>query len=301
MCKSFAHPHGENVIAIPQTGNGKNCDFGKDRFIIDSVLHDSRLESLIPTDAIREKFEVINEGFSKRSPRWIIWLFMIPCMILGMFLFFQIRGSAVQCSEVTKVCSADANTPDFSTCNKIWCCGHEFEEDTDDWSSADFKKAECVAMAGNETLGDDKPDMAELCKDKVPLRNCGECKTVKHGRSKKNICGVVQIQGKSGNFETINSNLPQMMLLGQLVIQMSWILPLVFFFYRTSQQKKFIHESFEDWKTAHGIEVKYFMPQKHATGMLYLILPYGSYAVAQTVVAMPVVTNAQVIEKPFHD
>lgn len=302
MCQTFfRHPTGETVIAIPQTGNCQNCDCGKDRFIIDSVLHDSRLTSIVPHETVREKFETLNEGFSKRSAPWMIWLIMIPLMLLGTFFFAQIRGSAVRCSGITNVCSADANTPDLSTCNKIWCCEPGFDQDTEEWSSADFKKAECAAMAGNETIGKDKPEMAELCKDKVELRNCGKCTTERRGKNKKEVCGVVQIQGKPGNFESVDSNFGQMMLFGQLTVQMGWILPLIFFLYRISQQRKFLLESFEDWKTAHGIEVKYFMPQKHSNGMLYLILPQGSYAVAQTVVAMPVVTTAQVVEKPYHD
>merc|ERR1711871_493415 len=105
--------------------------------------------------------------------------------------------------------------------------------------------------------------------------------------------------GKDGNFETVNSNLGQMMLLGQLFVQLSWILPLIYFLRSISNQRKFIHESFEDWKITHGIEVQYFMPQKHSNGMLYLILPQGHY-VAGAAVAMPIITSAQVVEKPYY-
>ena len=183
--------------------------------------------------------------------------------------------------------------------DKIWCCGYEFDEDTEKWTSNDFKEANCVAMAGNQTIGENKPEVAELCEEKEGLRNCGKCKTVKQGkRGTREICGVVQIQGKDGNFETVNSNLGQMMLLGQLFVQLSWILPLIYFLRSISNQRKFIHESFADWKATHGIEVQYFMPQKHSNGMLYLILPHVPYAVAQTVVATPVITSAQVVDKP---
>lgn len=299
MCKAFRHPTGENVIVVPQTGNCQNCDCGKDRFIIESVLHDSRLNTFIPPEAVREKFEALNEGFSKRSAPWVIWLIMIPFITCGAIFFSQIKKEHVVCSGVTKVCGADVNNPDLSTCNKFWCCEPGFDDNTEDWSSSDFKAAKCVAMAGNDTVGADKPELAKLCKDKVELRNCGECEERRRGKHKEYVCGVVQIQGKPGNFGTVNSNFVQMFVFGQLVIHMSWIVPLVFFFSRISQQRKFLQDSFEDWKITHGIEVQYFMPQKHSNGMLYLILPQGHY-VAGAAVAMPIITSAQVVEKPYY-
>lgn len=291
MGNTFFHPTGQNVIGIIEVGNCKG-DCGKSRFVIDTVVNDMRLLGRIPQEEIRQKFEGLNEGFGKRAAPWYIWLFMIPLMVIGMFTLGNIRGSRVQCTGATQVCSVDVETPDLSTCNKFWCCPDDFDGDADEWSSKDFVKARCVALAGNDTLGEGKETMAALCKEKEELEKCN-CK--EEGRKKKPACGVVKIEGKDGNFDESNGNFTQNFVLGQVLIQLGWIIPLCFFVYRTRVQKRFIKEAFQDWKMMYGIETKYYMPQKHSTGMLYLILPDSFQTAPQQAIAVPIILNAEVV------
>ena len=92
-------------------------------------------------------------------------------------------------------------------------------------------------------------------------------------------CGVIRIEGEKGNFEQSyyfkTASSTQSQLLGQAGVQGGWILAYCFFFYRTSVQKRFLKESFKDWKMIYGVETKYeikwYVPWY--PGMLYLILP----------------------------
>ena len=62
-CPTGPNIVGINVVAINGVGNGKGCDHGKSRFVIDTVLSDMRLIGRIPPEKVREKFEAVNEGF----------------------------------------------------------------------------------------------------------------------------------------------------------------------------------------------------------------------------------------------
>ena len=291
MGNTFVHPTGPNVVGVNEVRNcNGNC--GKSRFDIDGVMNDIRLISQIPPEDIQKKFEYVNEEFGKRAAPWYIWLFMIPLMVAGIITITSIRGSQVWCTGSTKVCSVDVESPDLSTCNKFWCCPDGFDENSNDWSSKDFIEARCVVLFGNNTLGKGKPTVASLCEEKVRLDRCN-CK--EKAWKKKPVCGKVKIEGKYGNFGESNGNFVQVMVLGQILLQLSWIIPLCFFMYRASLQKRFLQESFEDWKVTYGIEIKYFMPQKHYAGMLYLILPQSFQTAPQHLIAVPVIINAQVI------
>lgn len=291
MGNTLFHPTGPNVVAVNEIGNCKG-DCGKARFVIDTVLNDMRLVGRIPQEEVREKFEAVNEGFAKRAAPWYIWLFMIPLFVAGMITLTSIRGSQVQCTGATSVCSVGTESPDLSTCNKFWCCPHGFDQDSDGWSSKDYIRAECTVLSGNDTLGEGKDTMAALCEEKEELSQCN-CKG-REGR-KKRICGVVKIEGEDGNFDVINGNFAQNMIIGQLLIQLMWIIPVCRFLYGSAMQKRFLKESFKDWKMNYGIETKYYMPQKHSHGMLYLILPESFQTSPHHAVAVPIIVNAEVI------
>ena len=80
----------ENVVMIYEVGNGKGCDHGKSRFVIDTVLSDMRLTGRIPQEKVREKFEAVNEGFGKctNHSAWFLVIY-IPMCIAGAFFFLS--------------------------------------------------------------------------------------------------------------------------------------------------------------------------------------------------------------------
>ena len=275
-CPTGPNILGINVVAINGVGNGKGCDHGKSRFVIDTVLSDMRLIGRIPPEKVREKFEAVNEGFGKctNHSAWFLVIY-IPMCIAGVFFFLSgKRIPKVRCTNTTQVCSGvERNAEyDLSTCNNFWCCPIDPGEDAE--SSNDFIEANCVALSGDERLGGPHSEetVAELCQEKQEMTHC-KCKKEGGG------CGVTRIEGEKGNFEqeyfVSSQQRTQSQLLGQAGVQGGWILAYCFFFYRTSVQKRFLKESFKDWKMIYGVETKYetkwYVPWY--PGMLYLILP----------------------------
>ena len=262
-----------DVITISEKGNGKG-DCGKSRFVIDTVLNDARLTRSIPEEEVRKKFEVINEGFGKRAAPWYIWLVFLP-LVAGLILLGLVEADfqkGVRCNKVTRVCNVTEEDPNFETCNKFWCCplspgwNNWFPKDPDEWS-----KKGCESLAGENRLkSNEYKSLAELCEDKVWMNSCI---AFKRDRTET---GVLRVQGFKNNFEwplIDNSDYGKRVLPVHLLcwsgifLFFSWC----FFLYRTRMQKRFIKESFEDWKRIYGIETKYetkcCIPY---TGMLYL-------------------------------
>lgn len=279
----IVHPTGPNVVVkISEVGNCKG-DCGKSRFVIDTFFSQAQLVLSIPREEVRKKFEVVNEGFGKRAAPWYIWLVFLPWLVAGLIFVADIETSpnGGRCTNITRVCSVGTNSSDLSTCNKIWCCFSQHQgfsrrwTDTNEWISEDFEGHGCEALAGNHTLEnkEDKETIAGLCEEKFLMQHCS-CK--EKGAGDRPVCGVVRIQGRKGNFE-IYRNRPNLQALGAILLHMVWSFQLTsycFFLYRTCMQKRFIKESFEDWKRIYGIETKY--ETKYCipyTGMLYLILP----------------------------
>ena len=99
--------------------------------------------------------------------------------------------------------------------------------------------------------------IAGLCEEKFLMQHCS-CK--EKGAGDRPVCGVVRIEGRKGNFEIYrNRRRANLQALGAILLHMVWSFQLTsycFFLYRTCMQKRFIKESFEDWKRIYGIETK---------------------------------------------
>ena len=214
----------ENVVMIYEVGNGKGCDHGKSRFVIDTALNDTRLIGLIPPEKFREKFEAVNEGFGKRAAPWYIWLFQIPMALASIYFFLQLKKEVtlVRCTNITQVCSMDTEY-DLSTCNKFWCCPHGFNEDADKWSSKGFTQAGCVALAGSEPLGaynnvgqgESTMTMAELCEENVLMTQC-KCK--EGGKE----CGVIRIEVKMATLSKLSLSVVKIFTIYRVKLLSSW-------------------------------------------------------------------------------
>lgn len=279
-------PSGSNVIFVSETSQCENCGSGS-RFMSEGCVHDGRLTSMFPVDEVERKFEELNKGFSKRSPSIWIWLFTIPCIVAGMFCFIGIHDDSMTCTGVTKMCDPSRSNPDFSSCNKIWCC--EKGKHSMQRSNTEEVPEKCDVMYSNQSIYEDssKDDVGTLCAEKKRIPGCN-CREERRSKRTKTVCDPIIIQGKKDNFAFIKSNFVLMMLLGQAFCQGGWIIPLLFWLAKKNTQKRFIQELFSDWKNK-GVVVEYYQGSKHHAGALYLILPQHVTTTTVVAAAHPVI------------
>lgn len=280
-------PSGPNVVAIPELGGCNRCDVSRERFDIHGALHDERLTSRFVHDDLRRKLEIMNEEHTKRSPRVAVWFVMLPLMVTGIIFFTRIRYSDITlCTGATEICNATAPNPDFAKCNRLWCCNDELEGE-------DYEKAGCKILPKSTIVDPEDKEftLAEFCENEKGIPGC-DCTWRRRGKNGRRLeCAKhVYVEGEAENFEIWEGNLAQMMLLGQLFMQMGWILPLLYVIKKKGEQKTHLQKHFSDWKSL-GISVQYFTRSKHSPGMLYLILPSAMPPTAQATL----ITDAKVI------
>ena len=130
---------------------------------------------------------------------------MIPMMVGGILCFTNIKESSVACSNVNKVCSPSSSNPDFSLCNKMWCCEKSYEGYSLPRSNPEEMPKNCVAMYSNQSIYKGEPakgSVGSLCEEKkmIPGCNCYE-EEQRQGKNKRTVqvCKAIIIQGKKEN------------------------------------------------------------------------------------------------------
>ena len=229
-----------DVVAIHQTGKCRR-DCGKGRFVIDTVLNNTRLTELIPAEEVRKKFKVVNEGFGKRAvPYYILLVVLVLGSGLGLYVgltFDDLKG--VRCTKITRVCSVEEEDPNFETCNKFWCCPglHALPFTFRDTHPDKYPEV-CTPVNHTHIIKDNHHQswsIAGVCKTRTWVSGCLE-------ENHK-----VRIQGKEGNFESRVA--PRSVILFTGICYLTCLVNIVlscFFFYRIFVQTRFIKESFED-------------------------------------------------------
>ena len=97
----------------------------------------------------------------------------------------------------------------------------------------------------------------------------------KNKRGERWDCKALFIDGEKGNWQYIPSTFTQMLVLGIVLMELSWILPCCWYCKKQSAMAKWFKEvHFADW-IDQGVTLHYTRPRKHTAGALSLTIPQG--------------------------